>query len=128
MGMDPKNATRNFEIKVSRDMIHVLVRVLPAPDLKLGGQSGVRVSNKCKWNFDKNFVVEGRSLKQWVLIDFTSQELRCRELVSELKEKSTWLGMTMNDPIRIYPADMNDLPSFSKVEKLLKDVVSGASL
>ncbi|XP_059288312.1 protein argonaute 2 [Lycium ferocissimum] len=124
--------TRNFEMGVDRNMTRVSGRILPAPDLKLGGQSRVPVNDKCQWNLVGKSVVEGKALQRWAVIDFSSQErspnfrLRADEFVFRLKDRCRKLGMNMEEPVIKHFTGMHELSTVTKVEDLLKGVVQAA--
>ncbi|KAH0717600.1 protein argonaute 2-like [Solanum tuberosum] len=124
--------TRNFEIGVDRNMTRVPGRILPPPDLKLGGQSRLPVNDKCQWNLVGKSVVEGKALQRWALIDFSSQDrkpffrLRVDEFVFRLKDRCRKLSINMEEPAVVHFTDMNELSAVGKVENLLKGVVAAA--
>lgn len=124
--------TRNFEIRVDRNMTCVSGRILPTPDLKLGGLSRVPLDNKCQWNLVGKSVVEGKALQRWALIDFSSQErnpnfrLRTDEFVFRLKERCKKLGINMEEPVITHFTGMYELSAVEKVEDLLRGVVRAA--
>ncbi|KAM3361642.1 protein argonaute 2 [Capsicum galapagoense] len=124
--------TRNFEIGVDTNMTRVTGRILPSPDLKLGGQSRLPVNDKCQWNLVGKSVVDGKALQRWALIDFSSKErnpnfrLRADEFVYRLRDRCRKLGINMDEPSIEYFGSMNELSVVGKVEDLLKDVVNEA--
>ncbi|PHT62682.1 hypothetical protein T459_33474 [Capsicum annuum] len=124
--------TRNFEIGVDTNMTRVTGRILPPPDLKLGGQSRLPVNDKCQWNLVGKSVVDGKALQRWALIDFSSKErnpnfrLRADEFVYRLRDRCRKLGINMDEPSIEYFGSMNELSVVGKVEDLLKDVVNEA--
>ncbi|PHT55531.1 Protein argonaute 2 [Capsicum baccatum] len=124
--------TRNFEIGVDMNMTRVTGRILPAPDLKLGGQSRLPVNDKCQWNLVGKSVVDGKALQRWALIDFSSKErnpnfrLRADDFVYKLRDRCRKLGINMDEPSIEYFGSMNELSVVGKVEDLLKDVVNEA--
>lgn len=124
--------TRNFEIGVDRNMTRVSGRILPAPDLKLGGQNRVPVNDKCQWNLVGKSVVEGKALQRWALIDFSSQErnpnfrLRADEFVFRLIDRCKKLRINMEKPVVKHFGGMNELSTVDNVEELLKYVVREA--
>ncbi|PHT97949.1 hypothetical protein BC332_33134 [Capsicum chinense] len=124
--------TRNFEIGVDTNMTRVTGRILPPPDLKLGGQSRLPVNDKCQWNLVGKSVVDGKALQRWALIDFSSKErnpnfrLRADEFVYSLRDRCRKLGINMDEPSIEYFGSMNELSVVGKVEDLLKDVVNEA--
>ncbi|KAM3284507.1 protein argonaute 2 [Capsicum chacoense] len=124
--------TRNFEIGVDTNMTRVTGRILPAPDLKLGGQSRLLVNDKCQWNLVGKSVVDGKALQRWALIDFSSKErnpnfrLQAGDFVYKLRDRCRKLGINMDEPSIEYFGSMNELSVVGKVEDLLKDVVNEA--
>ncbi|XP_055802748.1 protein argonaute 2 [Solanum dulcamara] len=124
--------TRNFEIGVDMNMTRVSGRILPPPDLKLGGQSRLPVNDKCQWNLVGKSVVEGKALQRWALIDFSSQErnsffrLRVDEFVFRLKDRCKKLSINMEEPVVKHFSNMNALSAVGKVEDLLNVVVDEA--
>lgn len=113
-------------------MTRVTGRILPSPDLKLGGQSRLPVNDKCQWNLVGKSVVDGKALQRWALIDFSSKErnpnfrLRADEFVYRLRDRCRKLGINMDEPSIEYFGSMNELSVVGKVEDLLKDVVNEA--
>lgn len=124
--------TRNFEIGVDTNMTRVSGRILPPPDLKLGGQSRLPVNDKCQWNLVGKSVVDGKALQRWALIDFSSQErnpnfrLRVDEFIYRLRDRCRKLGIIMEEPVVKHFSGMHELSVVGKVEDRLKLVVDEA--
>lgn len=124
--------TRNFEIGVGQNMTCLSGRILPPPDLKLGGQSRLSVNDKCQWNLVGKSVVEGKALQRWALIDFSSQErkpffrLQVDEFIFRLKDRCRKLSINMEEPAVVRFTGMHELSAVGKVENLFKAVVAEA--
>ncbi|CAN4080330.1 unnamed protein product [Withania somnifera] len=124
--------TRNFEIGVDTNMTRVSGRILPAPDLKIGGQSRLPVNDKCQWNLVGKSVVDGKALQRWALIDFSSQErnpisrLRVDEFIFRLRDRCRKLGINMEEPAIKHFSGTHELSVVGKVEDRLKLVVAEA--
>lgn len=110
-------------------MTPVSGRVLPPPQVKLGGSNRVPINDKCQWNLVGKSVVNGTPVERWALLDFTSSDrnrLRPQDFVANLKQRCKNMGIRMEEPLVYVPASMYDLNSVSKVENLFKRVVEEA--
>lgn len=110
-------------------MTPVTGRVLPPPQVKLGGSNRVQINDKCQWNLVGKSVVNGTPVERWALLDFTSSDrnrLRPPDFVANLKQRCRNMAIPMEEPLVYLAASMYDLYSVSKVENLFKRVVEEA--
>nr|GMD04126.1 protein argonaute 2-like [Ipomoea batatas] len=123
--------TQSFGIGIEKSMTHLMGRILPAPDLKLGASERVLVNDKGQWDLAENSLVEGRPVLRWALIDFTAFEyrhrLKERYFVSNLKQRCKELRIHLEDPLIHRRTNMQELSNAKKVEDLLKNVVDDAN-
>ncbi|KAJ6410591.1 hypothetical protein OIU84_007355 [Salix udensis] len=70
---------RNFGVEVNKNMTALAGRVIGPPELKVGGPNGrvIKISvdkEKCQWNLVGKGVVEGKPVKRWAVLDFSSDD------------------------------------------------------
>uniref|UniRef100_A0A2P2IL73 Uncharacterized protein MANES_03G107200 n=1 Tax=Rhizophora mucronata TaxID=61149 RepID=A0A2P2IL73_RHIMU len=125
------NVIQNFGLEVDLTMTSVVGRVLGPPELKLGGSNGramkiVVDKEKCQWNLVGKGVVEGKPIDQWVILDFSSKEvkehykLNCKQFVSKLIVRCKNLGIPMDQPLFTEDSDMSKLSKADVLQELLE--------
>ncbi|KAF8649990.1 hypothetical protein HU200_064151 [Digitaria exilis] len=99
---------QQFGISLDVQMTEVMGRILPPPNLKLGGgRNGQKFSidqENCQWNLMRKKLVEGRDLQCWGVVDFSAhpshpsrqEPLNGRMFVEKIVRKCCDLGIRMN--------------------------------
>ncbi|KAL7241436.1 hypothetical protein ACSBR1_014097 [Camellia fascicularis] len=129
------NIAQNFGIQVNKNMTKVEGRVIGPPQLKFGASNGmvnvVRVDKeKCQWNLVGKSVVDGKPVKRWALLDFSSSDrfkLDHGKFVLNLTNRCQQLGIHMEHPLVYRPTGMRQLSDITKLRSLLESVISEAN-
>ncbi|KAK2970377.1 hypothetical protein RJ640_017979 [Escallonia rubra] len=126
---------RTFGIGVDQNMTSLEGRVIEPPELKFNTPAGsinsVRVDNeKCRWSLAGKSLVEGRSVEQWALIDFSSRDrsnkLNAEFFIRNLRGRLSNLGISMKEPLVHYTTDMHVFSNISSLHELLHGLVGEA--
>ncbi|KAI3744226.1 hypothetical protein L1987_57303 [Smallanthus sonchifolius] len=123
---------QNFEVGVGMNMTEVDGRVIEPPKLKLGSFNGktniVTVDKqKCHYNLTHGkTLVAGKSVERWALIDFSRKHrdrLDANSFIPKLMDRCSRLGVRMEEPLWVYPTNMNELSDLSTVRGLFNWLV-----
>ncbi|XP_074330533.1 protein argonaute 2-like [Apium graveolens] len=126
---------KNFGMDVVKNMTSVVGRILSPPDLKLATSAGkiqvIKVDKeKCQWNLIKNSVVDGKSVDNWALIDFSSFDRYNRldkdNFVRNLRGRCKNLGIGMAEPHACRATDMHAFTDVNRLRELLETVIDEA--
>lgn len=123
---------QKFGYLVEKSMTAVTGRVIRPPNLKLGNMNTTSVDkDRCHWSLVGKTVVKGKSIEQWALIDFRtndgSNELDHRFFVKNLMRRCQNLGVYMEEPLVLHSADMSDLSDVKRLHSILERVIDRAS-
>jgi len=109
-----KYLKEEFQTSVSREMVKVDGRVLPAPKIKLGAQSFVPRDGS--WDMRSSLLHEGVRISTWALACFASRcsEDQLRNFCKQMASVSSREGMLMTEQ----PTAWEYPTSFRDVERL----------
>ncbi|KAF5742348.1 protein argonaute 2-like [Tripterygium wilfordii] len=122
--------SKNFGIEVDTNMTTVTARVIKPPELKLRTQNGnfMKVTvdgEKCHWNLVRKYVVEGKQILRWGLLDLSSydrDELDADNFIPKLLRRCNDLGIDMAEPVSYRRASMNLLYNVDGLQQMLKGI------
>lgn len=128
----------NFGIKVDMDMTAVEGRVIGPPQLKLGAPNGKAITvtvdrEKCHWNLVGKFVVQGKLIERWAVLDFRQEDRRRNQFNSQfnldpdvfipkLIGRCQKLGIKMGDPLYYERTSMDKFSSANMLRELLEGI------
>lgn len=128
-----------FDISASPEMTEVAGRILARPDLKLRNSYGKNCKfpiykDDCQWNLLKNKLLDGRSIQNWAILDFSTsatsryeQPLDTQAFVPNIVQRCYDLGIEMSDrPMFVHSSRMNVLASYDMLYKDLSKVLQSA--
>ncbi|XP_024928971.3 protein argonaute 2 isoform X3 [Ziziphus jujuba] len=129
------DTTRNFGFEVNMNMTSVTGRIIKPPELKLGSRNGemtITVDNeKCQWNLVGKSVVEGKPIRRWAILDFSSNsdprfKLYPGQFVPKFINRCKSLGIEMEEPLFYKPTSMNNFSNLNSLRKLLESTYEQA--
>ncbi|KAM1561483.1 hypothetical protein ACFX1Z_004603 [Malus domestica] len=121
---------QNFGFEVNQNMTPVTGRVIVPPELKLGASDGkvIKVTvdrEKCQWNLVGKTLVEGKPIKCWAVLDFSSSDrfkLDPNQFISKLIARCNRLGIRMGEPVLYETTSMRPFSSVQMLRPLLESV------
>uniref|UniRef100_A0A0D9W9G0 Piwi domain-containing protein n=1 Tax=Leersia perrieri TaxID=77586 RepID=A0A0D9W9G0_9ORYZ len=110
---------QQFGISLDVKMMEVTGRILPPPNLKLGGSNGQPCKfsidqPNCQWNLMSRRLAEGQVLQCWGIVDFSEQSgrdaLNGNMFIDKIVRKCCDLGIQMNrNPCFVHLSNMDVL-------------------
>ncbi|XP_068324865.1 protein argonaute 2-like [Pyrus communis] len=121
---------QNFGFEVNQNMTPVTGRVIVPPELKLGASDGkvIKVTvdgEKCQWNLVGKTLVEGKPIKCWAVLDFSSSDrfkLDPNQFIPKLIARCNRLGIRMGEPVLYETTSMRPFSSVQMLRPLLESV------
>ncbi|XAR59394.1 hypothetical protein NMG60_11015220 [Bertholletia excelsa] len=127
--------TQSFGLEVAENMTEVQGRIIGPPLLKVRAPNGEITclevdKEKCQWNLSKNWVVEGKPVERWALLDFKSPDgskLIPEKFISGLINRCKRLGIEMAPPLIQRATDMRVFSDINSLRNLLNSFIDEAS-
>ncbi|KAJ1272774.1 hypothetical protein BS78_06G227900 [Paspalum vaginatum] len=131
---------QQFGISLDVQMTEVMGRILPPPNLKLGGSNGqackfsIDQDKNCQWNLVRKRLVEGRELQCWGILDFSAgpshpkqEPLDGQMFINKIVAKCCELGIRMNSkPCFVHLSEMEVFSDPHRLHEVLKKAKQAA--